>query len=122
MGSYSRMYKFAATPVLFGCICRLSAILADQLLIPFYITHCRMFVHCRHIGSLSVTDHPILHIVTDCVFDSCFILLFHQSLLLHFMCACKILSLVVFEWQYYAFKIQGLCIGEIILALLFVSQ
>ena len=29
-------------------------------------------MHCRHISSSSVTDHPIFHIVTDYVFDLCF--------------------------------------------------
>ena len=79
-------------------------------------------MHCRHISSLSVIDHHFFHIVTYYVFDSCFNLLFHLSLLLHFMCASKILSLVVFGLQYYAFKIQGLSIGEIMSALLFFPQ
>ena len=50
---------------------------------------------------------------------SCFILLFTSIITFAFyVCKAKSCPLVVFEWQYYAFKIQGLCIGEIILGII----
>ena len=51
------------------------AISMDQPLIPFYIAHCGIFVHCNHIKSLSVTDYSISCIAADYVFDLCFNLL-----------------------------------------------
>ena len=72
--------------VLLVCVWKLSAILADQLWIPFYITHCRMCVHGRHIDSERVTDHPIFHIVADDVFDLCFNLLLPSLITFAVLC------------------------------------